>query len=224
MRECANVRGRCVRQSQPADATCPLTTKKKTTTTATTGSQKKKRRRSFVQFFVYFLFVCARAPGRKKKITAAAAAPFTAMSSSSAPATNVCVIIKPHAILSLTDIVNKLKSTGHASIIQSSSGTLMKAFVNEFYAEHAGKPFMPRLLRSMTTGPVVVLQVRTDDVEALRAWAGPTDPEEARRTAPESMRAIYGTALPNNAVHVSDSADAGNSELATCAKWGMWNW
>ena len=42
-----------------------------------------------------------------------------------------------------------------------------------------------------------------DVVENLRRLAGPEDPFKAKETAPDSIRAIYGTDVDMNAIHVS---------------------
>ncbi|MCX7989897.1 MAG: nucleoside-diphosphate kinase, partial [Aquificaceae bacterium] len=42
---------------------------------------------------------------------------------------------------------------------------------------------------------------------------GPTDSEEARRVAPSSLRALFGTDKGRNAVHASDSKESADYEI-----------
>ena len=52
------------------------------------------------------------------------------------------------------------------------------------------------LLDYITSGPVVAFEIVGENaVNAWREAIGPTDPSEARRTAPTSIRAQYGTGL-----------------------------
>lgn len=51
---------------------------------------------------------------------------------------------------------------------------------------------------------------------AIAGWRdlmGPTDPNEARKDAPQSIRAKYGKNLDANVVHGSDSQDAAQREI-----------
>ena len=42
---------------------------------------------------------------------------------------------------------------------------------------------------------------------------GATNPENAKRESPKSLRASYGTSITKNAVHGSDSIDSAEREL-----------
>lgn len=67
----------------------------------------------------------------------------------------------------------------------------------------------------MASGPVVLLIVCGDDVIAkVRELNGATDPAQA---APGTIRARFGTALPDNAVHSSDSLESFLRE------WSFWS-
>lgn len=62
------------------------------------------------------------------------------------------------------------------------------------------------LVQFVTSGPVVAMEVMGD--EAVSAWRrilGPTDAAAARKDAPGSLRARYGTDGTKNAAHGSDS-------------------
>ena len=75
------------------------------------------------------------------------------------------------------------------------------ALVEEFYAEHEGKPFFGPLCDYITSGPVVAVGLERDNaVSALRTLIGKTNPEEA---ATGTVRDLYGSSLQQNAVHAS---------------------
>jgi nucleoside diphosphate kinase len=90
----------------------------------------------------------------------------------------------------------------------------------QLYEEHRGLPHFERLVAHMSSGPIWAYWLR-DNCRASsspcfqqwRSLCGPTDPFEAKRTAPDSLRAKYGTELPCNAVHGSDSVLIAHREL-----------
>jgi nucleoside-diphosphate kinase len=85
------------------------------------------------------------------------------------------------------------------------------ATAERFYAEHQGKPFFGDLVRYITSGPVIAVQLAGEDaVERLRLLVGKTNPSQA---APGTLRAMYGTSLQENAVHASDSPESAAREL-----------
>ena len=80
----------------------------------------------------------------------------------------------------------------------------------EIYEGHKDKSFFKHLISTMSSKSVrifklVPIREGVDPVTAWRDYIGPTDPEEAKKLAPESFRARYGTDLTNNAAHGSDS-------------------
>jgi len=76
----------------------------------------------------------------------------------------------------------------------------------QFYIVHKDRPFYEELVKFMTSGPVVAAVLEGEDViERVREIIGPTDSEEARRIAPNSIRALFGTDKGRNAIHASDS-------------------
>lgn len=85
------------------------------------------------------------------------------------------------------------------------------ATAERFYAEHAGKPFFGDLVRYITSGPVIAVQVAGEDaVDRLRLLVGKTNPSQA---APGTLRAMFGTSLQENAVHASDSPESAAREI-----------
>ncbi len=88
-----------------------------------------------------------------------------------------------------------------------------------FYGEHAGRPYFPGLIESVTGPDGVIAMVltsrdATNTIPVWRGMMGPTDPNKARVEAPGSIRALYATEMPHTAVHGSDSPEAVAREIA----------
>lgn len=66
----------------------------------------------------------------------------------------------------------------------------------------------------MTSDYAVGLQlIAPDAINNWRKFIGPTNTEKARKQAPNSLRALYGTDGTKNAVHGSDSPQSAAREL-----------
>jgi nucleoside-diphosphate kinase len=92
---------------------------------------------------------------------------------------------------------------------------LSRAEAEEFYGVHAGKPFFERLVDFMSSGRIVAMELVAEDAIATwRALIGPTDSNTARATAPDSLRAAFGTDNTRNACHGSDAPDTAAAEAA----------
>ena len=88
---------------------------------------------------------------------------------------------------------------------------LDRATVEDFYAEHAGKPFYDALCDYIAGGPVVAIHLeRENAVAALRELIGATNPADA---AVGTVRDLFGASLQNNAVHGSANAEDAAREL-----------
>lgn len=84
-----------------------------------------------------------------------------------------------------------------------------------FYNEHHGRPYFDRLMASVT-GPEGVVAMILEGRDAVKIWRdtiGPSDPVIARAQHPLSLRARFGTELPDNAVHGSDSLVSAEWEI-----------
>ena len=81
-----------------------------------------------------------------------------------------------------------------------------------FYAEHVGREYFPRLAGSVQGPDGIVVAVLEGD-EAVKSWRaqlGATDPSKA---APGTIRADFGTQLPDNAAHGSDAPESAAREI-----------
>ncbi|KAL8594761.1 hypothetical protein ACOMHN_047479 [Nucella lapillus] len=122
-------------------------------------------------------------------------------------------LIKPDAVEKLGQVLDKIQQKGFL-ISRLRMCRLNRDQAMEFYREHLSKPFLNALLDYMTSGPVVAFEIIGENaVGAWREAIGPTDPSEARKQAPTSIRAHYGTDKTYNAVHGSDSAGSAAREI-----------
>ncbi len=84
----------------------------------------------------------------------------------------------------------------------------------QFYIVHRERPFYQELVEFMTSGPVVAAVLEGEEaIQRTRDIIGPTDSEEARKIAPDTIRAKYGTDKGQNAIHASDSKESASYEI-----------
>lgn len=122
-----------------------------------------------------------------------------------------------------------IKATSHGTVIVGGapqtqspiaidlavSKRLPRAIAEEFYAEHAGRPYFEGLIDSVTSGDVVIMVLSGDTViKDWRTLLGTTNPVLAREKGEQSIRALYGTENPDNAGHGSDSPESFVREYA----------
>jgi nucleoside-diphosphate kinase len=122
-------------------------------------------------------------------------------------------ILKPDATRrNLTGRINaKLESAG-LRIIAQKRLLLTRAQAEAFYAVHRERPFFDGLVRFMTSGPVVVQVLESEDAVARnREVMGATDPKKA---AEGTIRKEFAEDIEANSVHGSDSAENAATEIA----------
>jgi nucleoside-diphosphate kinase len=91
---------------------------------------------------------------------------------------------------------------------------LSREQAEKFYYVHKERPFFKELVEFMTSGPIVAMVLEGENAIArVREIIGPTDSNEARKVAPNSIRALYGTDKGKNAVHASDSPQSAQYEI-----------
>ena len=79
------------------------------------------------------------------------------------------------------------------------------------YAEHEGKPFYPRLLKYIQSGPVVVMVVKGYGVvDSVRHIVGATNPIKADVG---TIRADFAQVMEYNVIHASDSLASAEREI-----------
>ncbi|NXM86832.1 TXND3 protein, partial [Oenanthe oenanthe] len=122
------------------------------------------------------------------------------------PKEQTFALIKPDAAKTHKDeIMKKVKEAGF-SISKVKEQALTREMAEQFYKDHKGKPFFEQLVNYMTQGPSVIMVLSKENaVEEWRQLMGPTDPEEAKKTCPESIRAQFAHDILSNAVHGSSN-------------------
>jgi nucleoside-diphosphate kinase len=123
-------------------------------------------------------------------------------------------MIKPEIVAADRQAIGAILAQVNAAgfrIVDLGVRRLDRATAEQFYGEHAGKPFFPALIRYITSGPVVVVRLERDDaVRRLREFVGATDPVAA---ATGTIRFLYGSSLQQNAVHASATPEDARREL-----------
>jgi nucleoside diphosphate kinase len=83
------------------------------------------------------------------------------------------------------------------------------------YAGHADRPYYAGLIGSVERVALAMILEGGDVISRWRTLMGPTDPVRARAEQPRSLRARYGgDAMPDNALHGSDSSLSATREIA----------
>ena len=124
-------------------------------------------------------------------------------------------MIKPDSYMNIGKIIDMIYNSGGFSISKLKMTKLRLEDAAEFYGEHKGKPFYENLLNFMTSDYIVGMElVKKDAIKGWREFIGPTNSNNARQQAPNSIRALYGTDGTKNAVHGSDSSSSAERELA----------
>lgn len=127
------------------------------------------------------------------------------------------VLVKPDGVRrgNVGEVLRRIETKGYA-LVALEMRTATRELLEEHYAEHAGKSFLPGLLDFMTSGPLVAAVVEGHGVvEGFRSLAGATNPTVA---APGTIRGDlardWGTPAMQNVVHGSDSPESAARELA----------
>ena len=122
-------------------------------------------------------------------------------------------VIKPDAVAAghAGRIVSML-ARGGFQILAVREARLSGGEAAEFYAEHEGSLFFGDLVRFTASGPVIALALARHwrAVEQLRRLAGDTDPARARAG---TIRAVFGSRMPANAIHASADDSSALREL-----------
>ena len=81
----------------------------------------------------------------------------------------------------------------------------------KLHEEHKGKPFYPRLIEYITSGPIVAMVIQGPNVIAeSRRMMGSTKPEEAEAG---TIRFEYAISKEYNIIHGSDSPQSAEREI-----------
>ncbi|MBN1549171.1 nucleoside-diphosphate kinase [Candidatus Babeliales bacterium] len=122
-------------------------------------------------------------------------------------------IIKPDAVRARNTgkIIDSIEHHDF-TIVRMKKVQLTPGQAEKFYAVHKEKPFFANLIEFMTSGPIIVLALEKENaIEEWRKLMGSTNPA---KSAPGTIRRLFGTSVSENAVHGSDSSENAKIELA----------
>lgn len=123
-------------------------------------------------------------------------------------------IIKPEAFDRRLEI-EKIIRKEHFKIIHKTVVQLTPDQASDFYSDQYGNLSFPKLVLSLSKGPIVVYCLCKDN--AINDWKtllGPSDVPLARKDNPFSLRALFGVEERNlDGLHGSDNRDKSEKEI-----------
>ncbi|KAA0198666.1 hypothetical protein HAZT_HAZT005177 [Hyalella azteca] len=129
-------------------------------------------------------------------------------------------MIKPDAMQRAGEVISRIEEIATLRIADMRLVALQPSMARLFYAEHSQRTFFEDLVSYVTSGPILAMRlVGPDAIKVWREALGPTDSNEARRSAPGSVRALFGTDKQRNAAHGSDSREAAGRVRALGSLW-----
>ena len=122
-------------------------------------------------------------------------------------------IIKPDAVgKNLIGQITQRFEENNLKIVASKMVHLTKEKAEGFYSIHKDKPFFPKLIEFMTSGPVIVQVLEGENaILKNREIMGATNPNDASE---KTIRKDFATSIDENAVHGSDAEDTAKTEIA----------
>ncbi|XP_065439858.1 thioredoxin domain-containing protein 3 isoform X2 [Chrysemys picta bellii] len=124
------------------------------------------------------------------------------------PVEHTLAVIKPTAVKEhKDDIMQKVTNAGFI-VSQMKETNFTHEMATQFYKAHEGKPFFDQLVNYMSEGPsVIMILTKENAVEDWRQLMGPTDPDVAKTSSPDSLRAQFAQDILHNAVHGSSNKE-----------------
>ena len=121
-------------------------------------------------------------------------------------------IIKPDATKrNITGSINELIEKNGLRIIAQKRIKMTNDQAQQFYNVHNDKPFFSDLVEYMTSAPVVVQVLSSDNaVKKYREVMGATNPENA---LDGTIRKLFALNVQENSVHGSDSDENAEKEI-----------
>ena len=121
-------------------------------------------------------------------------------------------IIKPDATKrNITGSINELIEKNGLRIIAQKRIKMTNDQAQQFYNVHNDKPFFSDLVEYMTSAPVVVQVLSSDNaVKKYREVMGATNPENA---SDGTIRKLFALNVQENSVHGSDSDENAKKEI-----------
>ena len=122
------------------------------------------------------------------------------------------IMVKPDAVQRglIGQILSRFESSG-LKIIAMKFINVTNELAENHYAIHKGKPFYDKLVKFITSSPVVSLVVEgLNAVNVGRKLVGATDPFNSN---PGTIRGDFGLDIGRNLVHASDSVENAKIEI-----------
>jgi nucleoside-diphosphate kinase len=133
------------------------------------------------------------------------------------PVERTLVLVKPDGVSRglIGEVTRRIEAKGY-DIVALELRAATPELLADHYAEHVGKAFYQPLVDFMLAGPVVAIVAEGQRViEGFRVLAGATDPTVAAAgTIRGDLGRDQGTAVVQNLVHGSDSAESAAREIA----------
>lgn len=123
------------------------------------------------------------------------------------------VAIKPDGVQRglIGDVVNRFERKGFKVLAMKLLQVSDKQAA-EHYAEHEGKPFYPRLVKYIQSGPILAMVIKGyGAVDSVRHIVGATNPVNADVG---TIRADFAQVMEYNVIHASDSIASAEREIA----------
>ncbi len=120
--------------------------------------------------------------------------------------------LKPDAIKRglMGEIIKRIENKGY-KIIGMKLMNVPEELAKKHYEEHLGKPFYERLIRYITSGPVLAMVLEGENViSGLRHIVGKTSPDDAEAG---SIRADLCMTKEYNIIHASDCPISAKREI-----------
>lgn len=122
------------------------------------------------------------------------------------------VAIKPDAVKRglIGRIIKRFENRGYKIVgMKMLQPTLEMA--KKHYEEHIGKPFYDRLIRYITSGPIIAMILQGENaIKGARQLMGSTQPNDAEVG---TLRADFAQTMEFNVVHGSDSQESAEREI-----------
>jgi nucleoside-diphosphate kinase len=116
-------------------------------------------------------------------------------------------MVKPDCYTQTGKIIDAIYQNGFTISRLKMSRFCKPQQADEFYEQHRGKPFFADLNGYMQSDVCTGMELVAEDaVTRFRDLIGPTNSQEAKQTAPHTLRACFGSDSMRNAVHGSASS------------------
>jgi nucleoside-diphosphate kinase len=124
-------------------------------------------------------------------------------------------IIKPNCFCQSTEILSDILSLDDITVSSKYSCTLTLDEIGTLYKSYTSQSWFSKYVKLMMSNSVMLIVLEGDDV--ITRWRnaiGPTDPNEARKIAHDTLRSKYGgDTIEKNGFHGSDSIQSSKIEI-----------